>query len=64
MARRVIAKIEGLARQPRPRGCRKLIGTNRLWRVRVGEYRVVYDIDDRRAIVDVVIVRHRGDVYR
>lgn len=63
VAARVIAAIEALARSPRPRGCRKLRGTPNLWRIRVGEYRVVYSIDDEQRIVCVVIVRHRREAY-
>jgi len=64
IARRVLSKIESLAQEPRPRGCKKLRGPSRLWRVRVGEYRIIYEIDDRQRVVDVVIVRHRREVYR
>jgi len=64
IARRVLSKIESLAQEPRPRGCKKLRGPSRLWRVRVGEYRIIYGIDDRQRVVDVVIVRHRREVYR
>ena len=64
IARRVLSKIESLAQEPRPRGCKKLRGPSRLWRVRVREYRIIYEIDDRQRVVDVVIVRHRREVYR
>ena len=64
IARRVLSKIESLAQEPRPRGCKKLRGPSRLWRVRVGEYQIIYEIDDRQRVVDVVIVRHRREVYR
>ena len=64
VAERVLAKIESLARQPRPSGCKKLRGPSNLWRVRVGEHRIVYEIDDRNRMVDIVIVRHRGEAYR
>ena len=42
VVRRVIAKIEALSAQPRPAGCRKLVGEENLWRIRVGDYRVIY----------------------
>jgi mRNA interferase RelE/StbE len=64
MARRVIAKVEALAAEPRPRGCRKIRGAHELWRLRVGEYRVVYAVDDSDRVVDVIAVRPRRDVYR
>jgi mRNA interferase RelE/StbE len=61
---RVIARIEALATEPRPTGSRKLRGSGNLWRVRVGDYRVVYALDDRRRVVDIVRVRHRRDAYQ
>ncbi len=61
---RILSKIEELARHPRPSGCAKLVGGNRLWRIRTGDYRVVYDINDSDHQIDVVVIRHRKDVYR
>ncbi len=61
---RVIAAIQGLATNPRPPGCRKLAGSKHDWRVRVGDYRVVYEIEDRIRVVRVNRVRHRRNVYR
>jgi mRNA interferase RelE/StbE len=61
---RVLSKIESLSIQPRPFGCRKLRGEQNLWRLRVGDYRVIYRVDDRQKIVDVIAVRHRKDAYR
>jgi mRNA interferase RelE/StbE len=63
-AKRVFYKIQALAQEPRPAGCRKLVGEDDLWRIRVGDYRVIYLINDREHIVDVIQVRHRGDAYR
>ncbi|MBL8023381.1 MAG: type II toxin-antitoxin system RelE/ParE family toxin [Elusimicrobia bacterium] len=62
--RRIIDKIEGLGHQPRPSGCVKLTGQNRLWRIRIGDYRIVYEIDDDHRQIDVIVIRHRRDVYR
>jgi mRNA interferase RelE/StbE len=64
IALRIIARIESLSVTPRPPGCVKLEGGTQLWRIRVGDYRVVYEIDDERRFVDVSSVRHRRDVYR
>jgi mRNA interferase RelE/StbE len=64
VARRIIKRIEGLASNPRPPGCVKLQGADNLWRIRVGEYRVIYSIDDRARIIDISTVRHRSDAYR
>lgn len=61
---RVISAIRSLADNPRPRGCRKLAGTQNDWRIRVGDYRVVYEIADAVRVVRVNRVRHRRDVYR
>jgi mRNA interferase RelE/StbE len=64
VARRIISRVEALASDPRPHGCVKLQGAADLWRIRIGDYRVVYAIDDNAHLVDVRIVRHRSDVYR
>jgi len=60
---RIFPKIEGLATEPRPSGCKKLKGGQQEWRVRVGDYRVVYTIDDAKLRVSVTRVRHRSEVY-
>ncbi len=51
VVRRLLQKIEALSRQPRPAGCRKLAGEENLWRVRVGDYRVIYAVDDANEVV-------------
>ena len=61
---RVIGAIQSLAQNPRPPGCRKLTGSKSDWRIRVGDYRVVYEIADAVRIVRVNRVRHRREVYR
>jgi mRNA interferase RelE/StbE len=61
---RVIVAIQSLAQNPRPPGCRKLTGSKSDWRIRVGDYRVVYEIADAVRIVRVNRVRHRREVYR
>ena len=60
---RIFAAVEKLAKNPRPHGVKKLEGYT-LWRLRVGDYRVVYDIDDGKVVILVVKVSHRKDVYR
>jgi mRNA interferase RelE/StbE len=60
---RVVARLEGLAPAPRPPGCKKLKGGDNEWRIRVGDYRVVYEIDDSARTVDVTRVAHRREVY-
>jgi len=54
LVERIFPKIESLASQPRPAGCKKLQGGHNLWRIRVGDYRVVYTLDDACALVDIV----------
>jgi mRNA interferase RelE/StbE len=61
--RRVVARIQNLANDPRPPGCEKLSGQDKD-RVRQGEYRIVYEVEDRRSVVTVVKVGHRREVYR
>ena len=60
---RLMPKIEGLAANPRPSGCRKLRGYKDLWRIRIGDYRVVYVIDDDTKMVSLTRIAHRRDVY-
>jgi mRNA interferase RelE/StbE len=60
---RLMPKIEGLAANPRPSGCRKLRGYKDLWRIRIVDYRVVYIIDDDTKMVSLTRIAHRRDVY-
>jgi mRNA interferase RelE/StbE len=61
---RVITAIQDLATNPRPPGCRKLVGSGNDWRIRVGDYRVLYEIADTIRIVRVNRVGHRREIYR
>jgi len=61
---RVRAAIDLLADNPRPPGCTKLTGEDHAYRVRVGVYRIVYEVLEDRLVVHVVRVGHRRDVYR
>lgn len=61
--RRVLAGVAELEREPRPPGVRKLSGYDNAWRVRVGDYRVLYEVIDDQVLVSVVRVAHRRDVY-
>ncbi|MGH2358048.1 MAG: type II toxin-antitoxin system RelE family toxin [Candidatus Limnocylindria bacterium] len=62
--RRVARKIEQLAGEPRGPGSVKLRGAEDIWRLRVGDYRILYRIEDARLIVLVIRIGHRRDVYR
>lgn len=61
---RIVPQIKALSKEPRPVGCRKITGSKRDWRLRIGEYRVIYEIEDRERTVKVMRVRHRREVYR
>ena len=61
---RILNRIDKLGAESRPGGVRKLRSSTNLWRLRVGDYRVVYSVDDDRRLIDVVAVRHRSDAYR
>jgi len=60
---RLVDAIQGLADRPRPQGARKLQGYDDVYRIRVGQYRVVYEILEDRVIVVVLKVGHRKDIY-
>ncbi len=62
--RLVIARIEALAAEPRPARSKKLAGEADLWRVRAGDYRIIYTINGGELLVLVVLVQRRRDVYR
>ena len=61
---RVKTVIDRLAEEPRPFGVVKLAGEKDAYRIRVGDYRVIYDIRDKKLLVLVIEVGHRGDIYR
>lgn len=61
---RVATALRGLAKNPRPTGSRKLAGTKHDWRVRVGDYRIIYEIADVIRVVRIQRIRHRREVYR
>ena len=60
---RVVRKMDSLRDTPRPAGCKKLKGYKDQWRVRVGDWRVVYIIDDAAKLVSVTRIGHRREVY-
>ena len=61
---RIISQILTLRNIPRPVGIRKIVGSKNDWRLRIGEYRIIYEIDDRCQIVRIFRVKHRKEVYR
>lgn len=60
---RVDKRILRLADDPRPQGCRKLRGQKDIWRIRVGDYRVIYSIHDATRTVSILRIAHRREVY-
>ena len=60
--KRVLNKIQSLSNDPRPNGCKKLTADEK-YRVRVGDYRILYSIEDEKLVVYVVKVGHRKKVY-
>jgi mRNA interferase RelE/StbE len=61
---RIVARILALANEPRPVGCDKLAGAQGRYRIRQGQFRIVYAVDDASRTVEVVKVGHRREVYR
>ncbi|HEY6291075.1 MAG TPA: type II toxin-antitoxin system RelE/ParE family toxin [Terriglobia bacterium] len=61
---RIESAVERLSENPRPAGCRKLVGFAGEWRVRVGDYRILYIIDDAAQQVTIARVAHRREAYR
>lgn len=60
---RILRQITELADDPRPHGARKLAGQHNAWRVRVGDYRLIYEVEDGALIVTVVRAGHRREIY-
>ncbi len=60
---RLIAATEKLSAEPRPHGCRKLAGILDRYRIRVGDYRIIYRVDDGKVTVLVLLIGHRSKVY-
>lgn len=61
---RIILHVKALTENPRPKGCRKLTGSTSDWRIRVGDLRIIYEIDEKAKTVRVMRVRHRREAYR
>lgn len=64
IVKRVRDSIQALKIDPRPPGSKKLKGEGNKWRIRVGDYRVVYSIEDDRLVILIIDVGHRKDIYR
>ncbi len=64
LVNRIIPQIKALAQDPRPTHCRKIEGTENAWRIRIGDYRVIYQVFDDERVVDIVAIRHRSQAYK
>jgi len=60
----IVLAVDSLSSQPLPAGVSKLQGSQRTYRIRIGNYRVIYELYESRLVVEVVRVRHRKDAYR
>jgi len=63
IAERIKIATEALRDDPRPSGAKMLTGSHGLWRIRIGDYRVVYTVDDQQRLVRVAAAGHRRDIY-
>ena len=63
-AARILEAIEALSSDPRPRGCQKLAGSDNSYRLRVGQYRVLYQVYDANHLITVFAIGHRRGIYR
>jgi mRNA interferase RelE/StbE len=61
---KIVAAVTDLAKDPRPDGCTKMQGSDLAYRIRIGDYRVIYEIFEKRLVIEVVRVSHRREVYR
>ncbi len=62
--KKIEERMLSLGNSPRPAGCKMLKGSEKSWRIRIGDYRLVYEIDDRASTVTVIKIAHRSTIYR
>lgn len=60
----LLKKIDALAKQPFPTGVKKIKGMQAGWRVRVGDYRIIYEVDETIKTVDISAIGHRKEIYK
>ena len=60
---KIIENISELSTSPRPAGCKKMKGQKNVWRIRVGNYRVIYEIEDKIPHIMIIAIGHRKDIY-
>lgn len=61
---KILTAVESLSENPFPRGIRKIIGTENIFRMRIGDYRIVYFVESNKLIIQIIKVGHRRDIYK
>ncbi|MBX3056828.1 MAG: type II toxin-antitoxin system RelE/ParE family toxin [Anaerolineae bacterium] len=61
---KIMEAVDTLSENPFPPGCRKLVGSDQTWRIRIGHYRVIYNVFSATLVIEIVRVAHRKDAYR
>ena len=61
---KIIESVENLSENPIPSGAKKLYGSEKSYRIRVGDYRIIYEIEQQQLIIQIIRVRHRKDAYK
>jgi len=61
---KILSEIEKLSKEPYPANHKKLLGTEHIYRIRIGNYRVIYSIENDELIIEIIRVRHRKEVYK
>ncbi len=64
MIQQIIAAVDALSENPFPPDCRKLTGSEQTWRIRIGNYRIIYNVFSSTLVIEIVRVAHRKDAYR
>ncbi|MCA9917350.1 MAG: type II toxin-antitoxin system RelE/ParE family toxin [Anaerolineales bacterium] len=61
---KIVDAVDALATNPHPTGCRKLVGSEHAWRLRIGNYRIIYNVFASVLVVEIIRIAHRKDVYQ
>ncbi len=61
---KIVSKIKELSNEPYPKGCKKLINNENFWRIRIGNYRIIYEVIESDNLIKIYKIKHRKDVYK
>jgi mRNA interferase RelE/StbE len=61
---KILDEIEKLSQNPYPKNHKKILGTEHIYRVKIGDYRAIYSIENQQLIIEIIRIRHRKDVYK